>query len=161
MKLQMNLSKLVNFCVAILILKMEENKQHFYMLRFITSRKVKHDWSAKKRFVQVWRRCWEWPNVSKWRVQFCAADVTVDCAPLLHRPAEVDRVDSDQIKILTENNQRSTMREMYSNFWRTHNIQTKEGVGENKCISYFMGKKCVDFWTNPVLCTSLDTSHLH
>ena len=40
-------STLVNFCVAILILKMEE-KQHFWHIIFITSRKVKMQWKCKK-----------------------------------------------------------------------------------------------------------------
>ena len=45
----------MNFCVAILILKMEENKQHFWcimLLHFIISRKVKMQLKCKKRFVQ-------------------------------------------------------------------------------------------------------------
>ena len=34
--------KLVNFCTGILILKMEENEQHFRLLCFVISRKVKN-----------------------------------------------------------------------------------------------------------------------
>ena len=45
--------KLVNFCVAILTLKVEEKKQHFrHIMRFIISRKVKMQLKRKKRFVQ-------------------------------------------------------------------------------------------------------------
>ena len=47
-----NISKLVNFCVATLILKIEENKQYFsayYALLF--QQMQKQDWNAK-RFVQ-------------------------------------------------------------------------------------------------------------
>ena len=57
-----NLSKLVNFCVAILILKMEGKSN---ILRCIISRKVKIQQKCKKkkkRFVQcmekVWRSVW-------------------------------------------------------------------------------------------------------
>ena len=45
-------SKLVNFFVAILILKMEEKKQHVRYMCFIISRKVKMQPKHKKRFVQ-------------------------------------------------------------------------------------------------------------
>ena len=48
-------SKLVNFCVAILILKMEENKQHFGLLCFIISRRAKMQLKRRKRCV----RCME------------------------------------------------------------------------------------------------------
>ena len=40
-----------------------------------------------------------------WFVKFCARDFSLDDAPWLGRPVEVDR---DQIERLTENNQRST-----------------------------------------------------
>ena len=43
-------SKLVIFCAAILMLKMEEDMPHFGILHFINSRKVKTHWN-KKSFV--------------------------------------------------------------------------------------------------------------
>ena len=52
MHLEKNLSKLVNFCVAILILKMEEKSNIFGILCFIISRKVKVQLEHKKRFIQ-------------------------------------------------------------------------------------------------------------
>ena len=42
----------MNFCAAILILKMEENMQHFGALSFIISRQVKTQLRHSKRFVQ-------------------------------------------------------------------------------------------------------------
>ena len=42
-------------------------------------------------------------------MKFCAGDFSLDNAPRLGRPVEVD---SDQIETLTENNQRYTMREI-------------------------------------------------
>ena len=47
-----NISKLVNFCVVILILKMGENKQHFWHTTFIISRKVKNATEMQKKWVQ-------------------------------------------------------------------------------------------------------------
>ena len=45
----------------------------------------------------------------KWFVKCRAGDFSLDDAPRLERPVEVD---SDQIKTLIENNQRYTMREI-------------------------------------------------
>ena len=42
----------MNFFAAILILKMEEDTQHFGVLCFIISRKVKMQMQYKKRYVQ-------------------------------------------------------------------------------------------------------------
>ena len=45
----------------------------------------------------------------KWFVKFCAGDFSLDDAPRVGRPLEVD---SDQVKTLIENNQCYTMREI-------------------------------------------------
>ena len=45
----------------------------------------------------------------KWFAKFCPGDFSLDDAPRLSRPVEVD---SDQIETLTENNQRYTTREI-------------------------------------------------
>ena len=45
----------------------------------------------------------------KWFVKFCAGDFSLDDAPWLGRPVEVD---SDHIETLIENNQYSTMQEI-------------------------------------------------
>ena len=45
----------------------------------------------------------------KWFAKFCAGDFSLDIAPRLGRPVEVD---SDQIETLIENNQRYTTREI-------------------------------------------------
>ena len=59
-------SKLVNFCAAILIMKMEEDTQHFQLLCITISRKVKMQLKCKKRFVQCMERVlWQ-----KWFVKF-------------------------------------------------------------------------------------------
>ena len=76
---------MVNFCVAILILKMEENKQHFLNILLCYFKKGKNTTEiGKKTFVQC----------------ISARDFLLDNAPQLGRPVEVD---SDHIKTLIEN----------------------------------------------------------
>ena len=43
---------MVNFCVAILILKMEEKMQHFWHIMLFISRKVKMQLKCRKGLVQ-------------------------------------------------------------------------------------------------------------
>ena len=54
----------------------------------------------------------------KWSAKFCAGDFSLDDAPELGRPVEVDR---DQIETLIENNQCYTMQEITD----IQNIQIK------------------------------------
>ena len=98
----------MNFCVAILILKMEEICNIFSILYFIISRKVKTQLKHTKKICAVHgegavtdRTC------QKWFAEFHAGDFSLDNAPRSGRLVEVD---SDQIKTLTENNQCCTMR---------------------------------------------------
>ena len=56
----------------------------------------------------------------KWFANFCAGDFPVDHAPWLGRPAEVD---SNQIEILIENNQRSAMWEVADIFRISNSIK--------------------------------------
>ena len=58
---------MVNFCAAILILKMEEDMQHFGILCFIISRKVKMQLKCTKKICAVYgegavtdRMCQKW-----------------------------------------------------------------------------------------------------
>ena len=62
-----HLSKLVNFCVAILTLKMEENTQHFWhiMLYYFKKGKNETEMKKKKDLCSAGRRCRVWLNVSK------------------------------------------------------------------------------------------------
>ena len=55
-------STLVNFCVAILILKTEENTQHCWHIMLYYFKKGKN---TKKDLCSVWRRCHDWSNVSE------------------------------------------------------------------------------------------------
>ena len=54
-----NLPKLVTFCVAILILKKEENTHHFQHIMFYYSKKGKNaaETHTQKVVCSVWRRC--------------------------------------------------------------------------------------------------------
>ena len=62
-----NLSKLVNFCVAILILKMEENVQHFWHIMLYSFKKGKNTTEMQKKICAVYgegavtdRTCQKW-----------------------------------------------------------------------------------------------------
>ena len=108
-------SKLVTFCVAILILKMEENKQHFWHIMLYCFKKGKNDAERQKKICAVYgesavtdRMC------RKWFTKFCAGDFSLENAPQWGRPVEVD---SDQIETLIENNQHITRETMtYSKY---------------------------------------------
>ena len=52
MHLKKDLVKLVNFYIAIFILKMEEKKQHFWPIMLYYFQKGKNTTEMKKRFVQ-------------------------------------------------------------------------------------------------------------
>ena len=100
-------SKLVTFCVAILILKMEGKSNIFGILSFIIYfKKGKNATETPKKICAVSgesavtdRMC------QKWFAKFRAVDFSLDDAPRSGRPVEVD---SDQIETLIENNQRYT-----------------------------------------------------
>ena len=106
-----HLSKLVNFCVATFMLKMEENTQHFRHIVLCYFKKGKsHTWNAKKIKIcavygegAVSGRTWQ-----MWFVKFCASHFSLDDALQSGRPVEVG---SNQIKTLTENNQCYTTQE--------------------------------------------------
>ena len=100
----------MNFCVAISILKMEENKQHFWYIMLYYFKKGKNVPEMQQKICARYgestvtdRTC------QKCFAKFCAGDFSLDDAPQLGRPVEVD---SDQVETLIENNQRYTMQEI-------------------------------------------------
>ena len=106
---------MVNFWVAILILKMEEEKQHFWhsiLYCFKVKNATKPPFpppKKKKDLCSVWRRCCDWSYVSKvvckvWCWRFLAGWHTSSGKPAA--------VDSNQIKTFIENNQYYTMQEI-------------------------------------------------
>ena len=61
-----NLSKLVNFCVPILIVKMEENTQRSWHIMLYYFKKGKNATEMQKRdLCHVWRGCCDLSYVSK------------------------------------------------------------------------------------------------
>ena len=93
-------SKLVNFCVAILILKMEEKKATVWHIMLYYFKKGKNATETHKKICAV---CGEgavtdWTCL-KWFAKFLAGDFLLDDAPWSGRPVEVD---SDQIETLIE-----------------------------------------------------------
>ena len=100
----------MNFCVAILILKMEGKKQHFPHIMLYYFKKGKNATETQKKICAVYgdsavtdRTC------QKWFAKFRAGGFSLDEAAWLGRPVEVD---SDQIETLIENKQRYTMQEI-------------------------------------------------
>ena len=101
---------MVNFCVAILILKMEEKKQHFQHIILYYFQKGKNTTEMQKEICAVYgegavtdRTC------QKCFAKFRAGDFLLDDASRSGRPVEVD---SDQIETIIENNQCYTTREI-------------------------------------------------
>ena len=85
----------MNSCVAILILKMEENMQHFGILCFFISRKVKTQLKHKNDLCRVYREGAVTDRMCQtWFAKFCAGDFSLDDAP--------NEVDGDQMEALTE-----------------------------------------------------------
>ena len=100
---------MVNFCVAILILKWKKICNIFGILCFIISRKVKMQLKCKMICAVYGGGSVTVQLCQKWFTKFSATDFLLDNAPQLGRPVEVD---SDQIKTLIENNQHYTMWEI-------------------------------------------------
>ena len=92
----------MNFCVAILILKMEENT-HFWHIMLYYFKKGKKATEMQKKMCAV---CGEGAVTDwlcqKWFVEFSAGDFSLEDTPWLGWPVEVD---SNQIETLIENNQ--------------------------------------------------------
>ena len=100
----------MNFCVAILILNMEENKQHFWHIMLYYFKKDKNATETQKKICIVYREGAVTNRMcQKWFVKFHAWDFWLDDAPRLDRPVEVD---GDQTETLIKNNQRYTTLEI-------------------------------------------------
>ena len=131
----------MNFCIAILILKMVKKIHIFGILCFLISRKVKTELKCKKRIVQCMEKVLCWIERVRSGVRFRAGDFSLDVALQWVRPVEVD---SHQIETLIENNQHSTT-------WKRtgilKNIQINKVLGEKeKCVFHFKEKTKRTFW---------------
>ena len=87
--------------MAILILKVEKNKQHFWHVMFYYF-KGKNATEMQKKICAVYGEgaVTDWMS-QKWFVKCCAGDFLLDDAPWSGRPVEVG---TDQIETLVENN---------------------------------------------------------
>ena len=125
----------MNFCVAVLISKMEENKPHFQHIMLYYFKKGKNATETQEKICTVYgeeavtdRTC------QKWFAKFRAGDFSLDDAPRSGRPVEVD---SDQIETLIVYNQCCT----------TENIQIDKVIGENFKMCLILQKKTKQtFW---------------
>ena len=98
-----NLSKLVIYCVAILILKMEENMQHFCRIVLYYFEKGETTTEIQTRICAAYREDTVTDQMHQnWFAKFCAGNFSEDDAPWSGRPVEVDGY---QIQTLIENNQ--------------------------------------------------------
>ena len=135
----------MNFCVAILILKMEENK-HFWYIMLYYFKRGKHITETQKRFVQCMEKCCDWSNVSK---VVCEVSCWRFLAGWSGRPVEVN---SDQLKTFTENNQRYIMQEIADILKISKSIQLLVKI---KNVSFILWKKPYRLFGQPNM-----TSHL-
>ena len=94
-----------NFCVAIVILKVEENKQQFWHIILCYFKKGENATETKNICVVNGEGAVTDGMCQKWFVRFCAGGFSLDGAPRSGGPGEVDR---DQIETVIENNQHST-----------------------------------------------------
>ena len=81
----------MTFCVAILLLKIEENMQHFWHIMLHYFKKSKNATETQKKICAAYgedavidRMC------QKWFWKFCAGDFLLDNAVSSGRPIEVD-----------------------------------------------------------------------
>ena len=134
----------MNFCVAILILEMEEDTQHFWhiMLYF---KKGKNTTETQKKICAVYGEGAVTDGTcQKWFVKFRAGDFSQDDVPRSGRPVEVD---SDQIGTLIENNYCFTMWEIDDILKISKSIKL---LVKMKNVSYFMEKTKQTFLANPI-----------
>ena len=81
----------MTFCVAIVISKMEESVQHFWHVVLYYFKKGKNATDTQKKICAMYGEgaVTDW-MCQKWFVKFHAGDFSLDDAPQLGRPVEVD-----------------------------------------------------------------------
>ena len=127
----------------------------FSMLCFIISRKVKTQLKRKKQICAVYGEGAVTDGMcQKWFVKFCAGDFSLDDAPWVGRPVEVD---SDQITTLIENNQHSAMWEIAGIFQISKSIKL---LVKMKNMSFILQENHTDFLGQPNIYHSFVKSFL-
>ena len=85
----------MNFSVAILILKTEENTQHLQHIMLYYFKNGKNTTEMHKRICAVYGEgAVTYLMCQKQFAKFCAGDFSLDNVPWLGRPVEVDRIKS-------------------------------------------------------------------
>ena len=137
----------MNFCVAILILKMEENTQHFWHIVLYCFKKGSNEAEIQKGsgVCRARRRCCDERTCQKWCVRFRAGGSSLDDAPRSGRPAEIT---GNQIGALLENDQHFTM-ETANIFKISKSVRLL--VKMKKYVFCFMEKNPTDFLASPIL----------
>ena len=127
----------MNFCVAILIWNVEGKEQHFHLMlyHFQKGKNATEMWEKKKKdLYSVWKRvcdCW---MCQKWFAKLHAGNFSLNDAPQLGRPVEVDKTET-----LIENNQHYTTWEI-ANILRVSKSSTENRLCQCGYVS------CFDVW---------------
>ena len=129
---------------------MDENKQCFLHIMLYYVKKGKNTSETWNKISAVYGEgaVTDW-TCQKWFMKFCARNISLDNAPWLDRP---DEINSDQIETLIENNQ-------YYTTWERADIhkifQINEVIGESeKYVFYFTEKNHMDFMVNLIFSLS-------
>ena len=131
----------MNFCIDILILKMEENRQHFRHVMFYYFKKGKNIAEVHKKICAVYGEGVVTDQMcQKSFLKFHGGDFSLDDAPQLGRPVEVVR---DQIDTLLENNQHSTLCEIDDILKISKSMKL---LVKMKNVSYFIEENIQTFW---------------
>ena len=135
----------MNFCVAILILKMEENTQYFqYIMLYYFKKSKSTTETHKKKICAVYREGAVTDQMcQKWFVKFPAGDFSLDNAPWSGRPVEVG---SNQIKTLIESNQHYTTQKITIIFKTSKSIKL---FVKMKNVSFILQKKLNGLFGQP------------
>ena len=126
----------MKFCIAILILKMEENKQHFWHIMLYYLKKGKNTTETQKKICAVYEDSAVTDQTcQKCFPKFCAGDFSLEESLWSGRPVEVD---SNQIETLIKNNQHYTMQEIVDILKISKSTKL---LVKMKNVSYFTEKK--------------------
>ena len=125
---------------------MKKNTQRFQHIMLYYFQKGKNAIETQKQIYAVYGEgvVTDW-TCQKWFAKFCARDFSLDDAPWLGRPVEVD---SNQIEELIENNQHSTMQETADILKISKSIKL---LVKMKNVFYFTEKNMWTFLANPIL----------
>ena len=133
--------ELVKLCVAILILKMEENTQHFRHIMLYYFKKGKNA-TEMRDSCSVWRGCVTDQMCQKWFVKFRAGDFSPDDdAPWSGRQRSNRDMSWEQSTLYHGGDS-----------WHTQNIHINKVIGEKWKMSFILQKKLNELFDQPNIC---------